>query len=80
MTEDNNTLTFCGLKLKRAALINSTYTLNVTVHILQTAGERPIKVFHLSKLLELYPNFEFSNNDDSVLIYVLGDTSIHSSY
>ena len=80
MTEDNNKLTFYGLKLKCAALINSTYTLNVTVHILRTAGERPIKVFHLSKLLELYPNFEFSNNDDYVLIYVLGDTSIQSSY
>ena len=76
LTEYNNTLAFYGPKLKRAALINSTYTLNGTVHILQTVGERPIEVFHTSKLLELYPNFEFSNSDGDVLVDALGDTSI----
>ena len=79
-TEYNNTLAFYGRNLKRARLINSTYTLNGTVHILRTVGERPIKVFHMSKLLELYPNFEFFNNDGDVLIDALGDPSIQSSY
>ena len=46
LTEYNNILAFYGRKLKRAGLINSTYTLNGTVHILRTVGERPIKVFH----------------------------------
>ena len=55
----------------RIDLINSTYTLNGIVHILRTVGERPIKVFHMSKLLELYPNFEFYNND--------GDASVQSN-
>ena len=76
LTEYNNTLAFYGCKLKHAGLINITYTLNGTVHILQTVGERPIKVFHLSKLLELYPNFELSNNDGDVSVDALDDASI----
>ena len=51
LTEYNNTLAFYSRKLKRAGLINSTYTLNGTVYILRTVGERPIKVFHMSNLL-----------------------------
>ena len=73
LTEYNNTLAFHGRKLKLAGLINSTYTLNGTLHILQTVAERPIKVFHMSKLLELYSNFEFSNNDGDVSVDTLGD-------
>ena len=80
LTEYNNRLTFFVCKLKHAGLINSTYTLNGTVDILQTVGERPIKVFHMSKLLELYPNFEFYNNDGDVSVDALGDASIRSSY
>ena len=73
LTEYNNTLAFYGRKLKRAGLINSTCTLNGTVHILRTVRERHVKVFHMSKLLELYPNFNFS-------VDALGDASIQSSY
>ena len=80
LTEHNNTLAFYGHKLKCAGLINSTCTLNSPVHILQTVGERPIKVFHMSKLMELYPNFDFSNNDGDTLADALGNTSIQSSY
>ena len=71
---------FYGRKLKHAGLINSTYTLNGTVHILRTVSERPMKVFHMSKLLELYPNFEFSYKDGDVSVDALGDASIQSSY
>ena len=70
-TEYNNTVAFYGRKLKRSGLINSTCTLNGTVHILQTVGERPIKVFHMSTVLELYPNFEFCNIDGDVLVDAL---------
>ena len=80
LTEYNNTLAFYGRKLKRAGLVNSTYTLNDTVHNLRTVGERPIKIFHMSKLLELHPNFEFSNNDGDISVDALGDASVQSSY
>ena len=73
-------MAFFDRKLKCAGLINSSYTLNGTVHILQTVGERPIKVFHISNLLELYPKFEFSNNDGDVLVDAPGDISVQSSY
>ena len=76
LTEYNNTLAFYGCKLKRAGLINSTYTLISTVHIFRTVGERPIKVFHMSGLLELYHNFEFYNNDGDVSVDGLVDASI----
>ena len=76
LTEYNNTLAFYGCKLKRAGLINSTYTLISTVHIFRTVGERPIKVFHMSGLLELYHNFEFYNNDGDVSVDGLADASI----
>ena len=75
-----NTLAFHDSKLKHAGLINSTYTINGTMHILWTVGENPIKVFHMSKLLELYPNFEFSNNDGDVSVDALVDALIQSSY
>ena len=73
-------MAFYGRKLKRAGLINNTYTLNGTVHILQTIGERPIKVFHVSKLMELYPSFDFSNNNGDILVDAIGNTSVQSSY
>ena len=67
-------MAFYGGKLKRGGLNHSTYTLNGTVQILRIVGERPIMVFHISKLLELHPNFEFYNNDDEVLVDAPGDT------
>ena len=73
-------MAFYGRKLKRAGLINNTYTLNGTVHILQTIGERPIKVFHVSKLMELYLSFDFSNNNGDILVDAIGNTSVQSSY
>ena len=53
---------------------------NGVVDILRTVGKRPIKVFHMSTLLELYPNFEFYNNDGDVSVDAVGDASIQSSY
>ena len=73
-------MAFYGRKLKRAGLINSTFTLNDTVHIVRTVSERPIKVFQMSTLLELYPNFVFSNKDGDLSVDALGDASIQSSY
>ena len=61
LTEYSTTLALYGSKLKRSSLINSDYAINDTVHILRSAGESPINVFHASKLLELYPNFKLSN-------------------
>ena len=80
LTEYNNTLLFFGRKLKLAGLLISTYTLNSTVNILRTVGERLIKVFHISKLLELCPKFEFFNNDGDVLVDAPSDTSVLSTY
>ena len=72
--EYNNTLAFYGRKLKHASLINSTYTLNDTVHFDELLV-KGIKVFHISNLLVFYPNCKFPNNDGDVLVDAPGDTS-----
>ena len=48
--------------------------------IIQLQEKRSIKIVHMSKLLGLYPNFEFFNNNGDVLVDALGDVSIQSSY
>ena len=47
---------------------------------IQLQEKRSIKIVHMSKLLGLYPNFEFFNNNGDVLVDALGDVSIQSSY
>ena len=48
--------------------------------IIQLQEKRSIKIVHMSKLLGLYPNFEFFNNNSDVLVDALGDVSIQSGY
>ena len=48
--------------------------------IIQLQEKRSIKIVHMSKLLGLYPNFEFFNNNGDVLVDALGDVSIQSNY
>ena len=48
--------------------------------IIQLQEKRSIKIVHMSKLLGLYPNFEFFNNNGDVLVDALGDVSIQSGY
>ena len=47
---------------------------------IQLQEKRSIKIVHMSKLLGLYPNFEFFNNNGDVLVDALGDVSIQLSY
>ena len=73
-------MAFYCRKLKPAGLINGAYTLNGTVHILRIVGERSTKVFHMSKLFEMYSNLEFYNNDGDVSVDALGNAPVQSSY
>ena len=41
------------------------------MQILRTVGERPMKVFHMSTVLQLHPNLEFCNIDDDVSVDAL---------
>ena len=59
-------------------ILNENKRLNDAINQLQE--KRSIQIVHMSKLLGLYPNFEFFNNNGDVLVDALGDVSIQSSY
>ena len=46
-------------KLKRENFMWKRYSSNGIIHIVQILGNKPIKVFHQSKLDELFPEFNF---------------------
>ena len=58
----NHQLAFNCCKLKREKLISKTHSLNGITHIVQILGNKPIKVFHYSKLDELFPDFNFDSH------------------
>ena len=58
----NYQLAFNCCKLKRGKLISKRYSSNGIIHIVQILGNKPIKVFHQSKLDELFPNFNFDGH------------------
>ena len=59
LTTYNQQLAFNCRKLKREKLISKTYSSNGIIHIVQILGNKPIKVFHQSKLDELFTDFNF---------------------
>ena len=62
LTNFNHQLAFNCHKLKREKLISKTHSLNGIIHIAQILGNKPIKVFHHSKLNELFPDFSFDSH------------------
>ena len=61
LTTYNQQLAFNCRKLKREKLISKTYSSNGIIHIVQILSNKPIKVFHQSKLEELFPDFNFNS-------------------
>ena len=52
-------LAFNCRKLKREKLKSKTYSSNGIIHVLKIHGNKTIRVFHQSKLDELFRNFNF---------------------
>ena len=65
LTNSNHQLTFNCRKLKTEKLIWKTYSSNGIIHIVQIHGNKPIKVFHQSKLDELFPDFNFDGGGEA---------------
>ena len=59
LTKPNHQLAFNCRKLKREKLISKTYFSNSINHFVQIHGNKSIKVFHRSKVDELFPDFNF---------------------
>ena len=64
LTNYSHQLAFNCRKVKREKLISKIYSLNGIIHIVQILGNKPIKVFHESKLDELFPDFNFDDQCD----------------
>ena len=84
LTSYNNKLAYHCRQLKRARLVHNTYTADGIVHLVRTRTERAFKIHHKCKLMELYPDFDFENDDDDADLFVdapeVSDTSLQSSY
>ena len=64
LTPMNESIAFNCRKLKRSGLIHACYSRNGNVYIKENETSRPFKVFHLGKLISLFPD-HFQNNDEN---------------
>ena len=77
LTHMNETIAFNCRKLKHSGLIHACYSRNGNVYIKENETSRPFKVFHLGRLISLFPD-HFQNNDENDQYHVSVDPN--SSY
>ena len=67
LTNYNNKIAFYCRNLKKASLVEKCYSRDGEVHIMTRDGwwDKATKVFHMNQLLELFPDFIFSDNRNS---------------
>ena len=58
LTPMNEFITFNCRKLKRKELIHSCYSRNKVINIKMTYKSRPVKIFHMERLLNLCLDFD----------------------
>ena len=81
LTKANESLSFCGWKLKRAGLIYSYYTKDRFVHLKKNENGKAIKIHHMSLLNEMFPEFVFFDDDDrEIFVDASPNVSGQSSY
>ena len=64
LTKTNESLAFCGRKLKRSGLIHSCYTKEGIIHIKKSEHAKAIIVHNINSLYEQFPEFVFFDDDD----------------
>ena len=82
LTKANESIAYCGRKLKRASLIYSCYVRDGVVHIKDSEHSRPTKVHHISMLYDKFPEFVFFYDDDEREVFVDASPNVsgQSSY
>ena len=75
LTPVNKSIAFNCRKLKRSNIIYTCYTREGIVHNKQEESSKPFKIFHISKLSELFPTFVFADDEKGDV-----NTSVLSSY
>ena len=83
LTPMNETIAYNCRKLKHSGLIHACYSRNGIVYIKENETSKPIKVFHLDKLISLFPD-HFPNNDENDQYHdvstIDANSSLQSSY
>ena len=81
LTHMNESIAFNCRNLKRSGLIHSCYSRNGNVYIKENETSRPFRVFHLCKLISLFPDhFQNNNENDQYHVSVDANSSLQSSY
>ena len=78
LTRTNKWLACQGRKLKRNNLVNACYTRDGIVTIKISDRSKAIKVYHMNDLLDLFPDFDF--DDDEPFHDASPDVSAQSMY
>ena len=60
----NENVAFIGRKLERSGLAHVCFTIDGIVHIKKSENNKPLKVFHMKNLCELFPDFNFDVHED----------------
>ena len=76
----NESIAFSCRKLKRKELIHSCYNRNGIINIKMTDKSRPIKIFHMERLVNLFSDFDFEAGDMYLDASQDTDTSVYSTY
>ena len=82
LTPMNEAIVFNWRNLKRSGLIHACYSRNGNAYIKENETSRPFKVFHLGKLISLFPD-HFLNKDENDQYHdvsIDANSSLQSSY
>ena len=60
----NEDIAFNGKKLKQRGLVQACFTIDDIVCIKKSENSRPLNVFHMKNLCELFPDFDFDVDED----------------
>ena len=60
----NENIAFNGRKIKRSGLVHACFTVDDIVRIKKSENSKPLKVFHMKNLRELFPDFNFDVDED----------------
>ena len=80
LTPMNESITFNCRKLKHKELIHSCYSRNGIINIKMTDKSRPIKIFHMERLVNLFSDFDFEAGEMYLDPSQDTNTSVHSTY
>ena len=69
LTHANESIPFCGRKLKRNSKIQSCFTRDGIVFIKKTEKSKAFKVHHMNVLYDAFPEFDFFDDDGSEIYH-----------